>query len=59
MKLSLLFAVASQADFRCQGCGTKVEWGVTTAYKDDVNDHVCLTCGNIVQETPLETVNEV
>jgi transcription initiation factor TFIIIB Brf1 subunit/transcription initiation factor TFIIB len=38
----------------CPNCNTKLQFGINTAYKDDVQAHVCLNCGEVVEEANQE-----
>lgn len=33
----------------CQGCGTKIKYGVTTKYSDKDESHKCLNCGCLIK----------
>ncbi|MFC1728600.1 hypothetical protein ACFLZ7_04005 [Nanoarchaeota archaeon] len=33
----------------CESCGTKVDYGTTTQFNEELDSHVCLKCGNALK----------
>jgi hypothetical protein len=31
---------------KCRACGSVIEYGITTEFKDDIMSHICLSCGS-------------
>lgn len=34
---------------KCGKCGSKIDWGTTTEYDDELEAHKCKSCGEIVK----------
>ncbi len=34
---------------RCEKCGSKIEYGLTTEFSEKLNAHICLKCGNVLK----------
>jgi hypothetical protein len=34
---------------KCPNCGSKIDYGVTTEYSDELECHICLSCGQVLK----------
>lgn len=33
----------------CEKCGSKIDYGTTTEFSEELNSHICLSCGNVLK----------
>ena len=36
-------------DKKCPGCGSKINYGITTEWNDDFQSHACKNCGSKIE----------
>ncbi len=34
---------------KCPKCGAKIDYGLTTEWSDDVEAHICCSCGQVLK----------
>ncbi|MBN2458314.1 hypothetical protein JXB31_04250 [Candidatus Woesearchaeota archaeon] len=44
------FNVVENLEPKCVNCGIKVDYGVTTRWDDELEMHICLSCGKPVDD---------
>jgi hypothetical protein len=42
------FDMTQYLEPKCQNCGSRLDYGVTTKFSESVGSHVCISCGQVI-----------